>query len=122
MTWLATLIFIGFPLSAAPAALGIVIIENTNKAYPAPRAVVRWFEDFRFSLEKAGHHLSKTLGFLTIVGIALAVAYATGWYSLFDPEKTTDDWPWYNFFGLILGGAFSAYLIYHAIKILGKRD
>lgn len=122
LPWLGLLIFVGAPLGMVIGCFGFLVFELANEKYPAPSVVVNWFVDFKKSAARAGMHLAKTLGFFTVLGIALAVASATGWYDLLSPEKTTEEWPWYNFVALILGGAFSAYLIYHAIKILGQPD
>lgn len=117
--WLATLIFIGAPLGIAVANLGMSVIRMANEKHPKTKAAIDWFDGLKKLSERA---LARFIGFISIVSIALACAYATGWWDLLDPKQTTHDWQWYNFLGLVIGGAFSSVFIYHAIKILGKSD
>ncbi len=120
--WLATLIFIGAPLAGAVASLGIVVIQMAGKNHPETKAIVDWFDRLKFFSKRAGQHLAKIAGFFLIIIIALFGAYCTGWWDLFDSNNSISTWPWYNFIGLVLGGAFSSFLIYHAIKSLGRPD
>jgi len=120
--WLGLAVYALAPLPFAivSASLGMVLIELANDKYPNTPST-KWIR-FKRSAERAGQHLGRTLGFLMATAIALIILRATGWWDLFDPSKSVSDWPWYNFVGLLLGGGFAGYLIYHAIRHLGDRD
>jgi hypothetical protein len=100
--------------------VGFLLFQTANEKYPTSPSTT-WI-NFQRSVDRAGHHLGRTLGFFMITAVALLVLKTTGWWDIFDPSKSVSDWPWYNFVALLLGGGFAGYLIYHAIKHLGDRD
>jgi len=116
---LAVVALAPLPFAIISAALGTVLVELANDKYPTAPSI-SW-RNFKRSAERAGHHLGRTLAFLMMTAFALIILRATGWWALFDPTKSTSDWPLYNFVGLILGGCLSAYLVFISIRQLGDR-
>jgi len=116
---LAVIALAPLPFAIISAAFGLFLVQLADDKYPTAPSIL--WRHFKRSAERASHHLGRTLGFLMMTAFALIILRATGWWTLFDPMKSTSDWPWYNFVGLVLGGCFSGYLVFIGIRQLGDR-